>query len=78
MSSGAAAIGDVISINGHSLVIRNLTRHSAGRYVCRAVNPEGDGVSRPVTLTVRCEYNVRGGGEGGGSVFSLLFVFSFE
>ncbi|XP_043226125.1 nephrin-like [Amphibalanus amphitrite] len=51
--SPRAGVGDIISINGDTLVIRNLTRRSAGRYVCRAVNPEGEGVSRPVSLTVR-------------------------
>ncbi|XP_043219892.1 nephrin-like [Amphibalanus amphitrite] len=43
---------DIVSINGHSLVIRNLTRRSAGRYVCRAVNPEGETDSRPIHMAV--------------------------
>ena len=54
--SPRSGVGDVISINGDSLVIRNLTRHSAGSYVCRAVNPEGEGVSRPVYMAVMCEW----------------------
>ena len=58
--SPRAGVGDIISINGHNLVIRNLTSHSAGEYLCRAANPEGEGVSRPVHLTVRCEYLCRG------------------
>ena len=51
----AAGVGDIIIINDHSLVIRNLTRRSAGIYRCSASNPEGEGDSRPVYLAVLCE-----------------------
>lgn len=41
--------------SGQSLVLRSVTRNSAGEYSCMAVNVEGKSTSRPVTLEIMCE-----------------------
>ncbi|XP_037072249.1 nephrin-like [Pollicipes pollicipes] len=51
--SPRAGVSDMVSINERSLVIRNLSRRSAGAYRCRAANPEGEAVSRLVHLSVK-------------------------
>ncbi|XP_043801372.1 hemicentin-2-like [Apis laboriosa] len=38
--------------SGQSLVLRSVTRNSAGEYSCMAVNVEGKSTSRPVTLEI--------------------------
>ncbi|XP_071868326.1 neural cell adhesion molecule 1 isoform X1 [Bombus fervidus] len=38
--------------SGQSLVLRSVTRNSAGEYSCMAVNVEGKSTSRPVTLDI--------------------------
>ncbi|KAK1132501.1 hypothetical protein K0M31_013884, partial [Melipona bicolor] len=38
--------------SGQSLVLRSVTRNSAGEYSCMAVNVEGKSISRPVTLDI--------------------------
>lgn len=43
--------------SGQSLVLRSVTRNSAGEYSCMAVNVEGKSTSRPVTLEIMCEYS---------------------
>ncbi|XP_037072241.1 nephrin-like [Pollicipes pollicipes] len=51
--SPRAGVSDMVSINERSLVIRNLSRRSAGAYRCRAANPEGEAAGRPVHLSVK-------------------------
>ncbi|XP_037073408.1 nephrin-like [Pollicipes pollicipes] len=51
-SAGAGA-ADRVSISERSLVVRNVSSRAAGAYVCKASNPEGDGASRPVLLSVK-------------------------
>ena len=40
-----------------------MRRQQSGIYTCVAHNLEGDGVSNPVTLNVRCKYDDGGGGD---------------
>ncbi|XP_037081224.1 B-cell receptor CD22-like, partial [Pollicipes pollicipes] len=51
--SPRAGVSDMVSINERRLVIRNLSRRSAGAYRCRAANPEGEAAGRPVHLSVK-------------------------
>lgn len=46
-----------IVLSDRSLVLRGVTRNSAGSYTCLAVNSEGKTFSNPVPLRVMCEYN---------------------
>ncbi|XP_035725902.1 hemicentin-1-like isoform X4 [Vespa mandarinia] len=41
-----------VILSDHSLVLRGLTRHSAGDYTCLAANSEGKTASNPVTLQI--------------------------
>lgn len=54
-----------VILSDHSLVLRGLTRHSAGDYTCLAANSEGKTASNPVTLQIMCE-----------SIEALLFYVS--
>ena len=45
-----------IVLSDHSLVLQSITRESAGRYTCTAVNVEGRASSNVVNLEVMCEY----------------------
>lgn len=45
-----------IVLSDHSLVLQSITRESAGRYSCTAVNVEGRASSNVVDLEVMCEY----------------------
>ena len=45
-----------IVLSDHSLVLQSITRESAGRYTCMAVNVEGRASSNVVNLEVMCEY----------------------
>ncbi|XP_043204605.1 nephrin-like [Amphibalanus amphitrite] len=51
--SSQLGVSDMVTISDRSLVIRNLSRRASGPYSCSASNPEGEGVSRPVHLSVR-------------------------
>ena len=44
-----------VIIANQSLVMQNVRRDSSGIYTCVAHNIEGDGVSNPMTLNVRCK-----------------------
>lgn len=45
-----------IVLSDHSLVLQSITRESAGKYSCTAVNVEGRASSNVVNLEVMCEY----------------------
>lgn len=45
-----------IVLSDQSLVLRSVTRASAGDYTCLAANTEGKGTSNPVPLRVQCKY----------------------
>lgn len=47
-----------VIIGNQTLVLQNITRHRAGLYTCVASNSEGDGVSNPLNLDVKCEYSL--------------------
>ncbi len=46
-----------VIISNQSLVLQNVKRHASGIYTCVAHNIEGDGVSNPMTLNVRCTHS---------------------
>ncbi|KOC62018.1 Titin [Habropoda laboriosa] len=41
--------------SGRSLVLRSVTRNSAGEYSCAAFNTEGKSTSEPLMLEIMCE-----------------------
>ena len=44
------------SIFCHNVDTLQVTRRQAGNYTCHASNVEGDAESRPVSLTIMCQY----------------------
>ena len=42
--------------NIYNLMLQGVDKTQSGIYTCVAHNSEGDGVSNPITLTVRCEW----------------------
>lgn len=42
--------------SNQSLVLQRVTRQSAGRYVCSAVNSEGETLSNELAFRVQCKY----------------------
>lgn len=44
--------------SNQSLVLQKVTRQSAGKYVCSAVNSEGETLSNELSFRVQCEYCV--------------------
>lgn len=40
----------------HNVDTLQVTRRQAGNYTCHASNVEGDAESRPVSLTIMCQY----------------------
>ena len=36
----------------HQVILKNVSRHLSGQYVCSAANTEGDGFSRPLLITI--------------------------
>lgn len=49
------AVNSNLIINQNSLVIQNVNRESAGKYVCEATNTAGKGSSDQVQLNIKCE-----------------------
>lgn len=45
-----------IIISNQTLVLQSVTRHSSGEYRCAALNSEGESVSSPFNLDVKCKY----------------------
>lgn len=45
-----------IVLSDHSLVLQSITRDSAGKYTCMAVNVEGRASSNVVNLEIMCKY----------------------
>ena len=42
--------------NIYNLMLQGVDKTQSGIYTCVAHNSEGDGVSNPITLNVRCEW----------------------
>ena len=48
---------DIYNIyNIYNLMLQGVDKTQSGIYTCVAHNSEGDGVSNPITLNVRCEW----------------------
>ena len=45
-----------IFYNIYNLMLQGVDKTQSGIYTCVAHNSEGDGVSNPITLNVRCEW----------------------
>lgn len=45
-----------IIISNQTLVLQSVTRHSSGHYRCAALNSEGESVSKPFKLDVKCKW----------------------
>ena len=44
-----------VIVSNMSLVLQHVGRYSSGKYTCGATNSQGQGVSKPVTLEVKCK-----------------------
>jgi len=48
-----------IIISDYSLILRNVNRSNSGEYECVAYNQEGEGISNPVILDIKCKYTLQ-------------------
>ena len=47
---------DIYNIYIYNTMLQGVDKTQSGIYTCVAHNSEGDGVSNPITLNVRCEW----------------------